>query len=103
MYCMQGAVISSYTWGAFLVSLYCTFFDSRLLASDEQQLEDEEYVTYLLIWFLSYLCIFHMHLLSWDHHHALTRFYAHRRLVHIAEAVRAQSQIINMNFNATSM
>lgn len=92
MYCMQGSVISSFTIGAFLVSMYSAFFDVRLLASEQQlqqdqqqqqqQLEQERFVQYLLIWFLSYHFLFHMHLLSWDQHHSITQFKAHRRLVH---------------------
>ena len=81
MYCMQGAVISSYTCGASVVSIYCAIFDIRLWKSGKQPLENEKPITYLLIWFLCYHFVFHLHLLSWNQHHSLTRFYAHRRLV----------------------
>ena len=83
MYSMQGAVISSHTLAVFLVSIYNVIFDSRLLQSSKEQNKDEKYISYLLIWFLSYHCMFHMHLLSWDQHHAVIRFNAHRRYVYI--------------------
>ena len=79
MNCMQGGVISSYTCGASVVGTYCAIFDIRLLESGKQQLENEKPITYLLIWFLCYHFVFHLHLLSWNQHHSLTRFYAHRR------------------------
>lgn len=75
---MQGAVITSHAWAAFLVSLYSTFFDLRFLVN-EQEVEREKHVPYLLIWFLNYHGLFHMHLISWNQHHSVVRFKAHYR------------------------
>ena len=84
MYSIQGAVISSYSLGAFLVSVYSAFFHSRLLSV--QDVDNEVRLFYLLTWFMNYLFLFHIHLLSWDQHHSLTHFKAHRRLVSKCEA-----------------
>ncbi|XP_028391228.1 uncharacterized protein LOC114516064 [Dendronephthya gigantea] len=89
MYSMQGAVISSHTWAAFLVSLYCAFFDSRFLNS-EQEVRGERYIPYVLIWFLSYHCVFHMHLLSWNQHHSVTRFNAHNRFASRSKLIQIE-------------
>lgn len=84
MYSIQGAVISSYSLGAFLVSVYSAFFHSRRLSV--QDVDNEVRLFYLLTWFINYLFLFHIHLLSWDQHHSLTHFKAHRRLVSKCEA-----------------
>ena len=88
MNCMQGAVISSYTCGASVVSIYCVILDIRLLESGKQQLENEKYITYLLIWLLCYYFVFHLHLLSWNQHHSLTCFYAHRRFTSRSKLIK---------------
>ena len=88
MYSIQGAVISSYSLGAFLVSIYSAFFHSRLLSV--QDVNNEVRLFYLLTWFINYLFLFHIHLLSWDQHHSLTHFKAHRRLVSKCEARKWQ-------------
>jgi hypothetical protein len=59
-------------------------------------LENEKHGTYLLMWFLCYHFTFHLHLLSWNQHHSLNHFIAHRRLVNIAEVVSTNIQRQNV-------
>lgn len=75
----QSRIISSYTCAASLVSLYMISLDTRIIKSDEDYLDKEKYMLYILLWFMNYLLLYHFHLLSWDQHHSIIRYRGHHR------------------------